>query len=74
MELKPCPFCGCKDITVQVHEGSCVLFYYVTVWCNNCEAEGPPHDWTKAGEDECRIEAIELWNKRYKEDYGEETM
>jgi Lar family restriction alleviation protein len=67
IELKPCPFCGSKDITYQSHEDSCGRFGYVTVWCMDCEAEGPPHDWKKTDEEECLKETTELWNRRTNE-------
>lgn len=49
-ELKPCPFCGSKDL--QMHTCS---FY---VQCKQCCADGP---WNDDGEEA----AIEDWNARY---------
>ena len=49
-ELKPCPFCGSRDVEV-VHPGRCWV-----ILCNTCQAEGP----TDLGESG----AIEAWNTR----------
>ena len=51
MELKPCPFCGGKDVKVDAIP-SVAQFYR----CERCKAKGPY--WT-AGED-----AKEKWNTR----------
>lgn len=47
MEIKPCPFCGSKDLYVRDNSG-----HYVA--CKNCDAYGP------YGKDD--KEAIQLWN------------
>lgn len=47
MEIKPCPFCGSKDLYVRDNSG-----HYVA--CKNCDAYGP---YSKDDE-----EAIQLWN------------
>lgn len=47
MEIKPCPFCGSKDLYVRDNSG-----HYVA--CKNCDAYGP------YGKDD--EEAIQLWN------------
>ena len=55
-ELKPCPFCGCKDV-LRWHVG-----HYDKPWiveCVGCLADGPHADTEK--------EAIELWNRRVSE-------
>jgi len=43
MELKPCPFCGCKDISIRSHaySGACQelvgkIYYYCE--CMDCDA------------------------------------
>ena len=52
-ELKPCPFCGCKDsgILTTPYDG-----YWFAVFCENCMAQ------TR----KCRQEkdAVEAWNRR----------
>lgn len=48
MEIKPCPFCGSKDLYVRDNSG-----YYVV--CKNCDTYGP------YGKDD--EEAIQLWNR-----------
>ena len=50
-ELKPCPFCGSRDVTLQFRG-----IVYVT--CLMCMAEGP---YTTVGETPT---AVELWNTR----------
>ena len=57
LELKPCPFCGGKDISVYEYEedyrGAPACHYAA---CNDCDARGP--------EDYCKREAAQLWNNR----------
>lgn len=48
MEIKPCPFCGSKDLYVRDNSG-----YYVV--CKNCDTYGP------YGKDD--EEAVQLWNR-----------
>ena len=48
MEIKPCPFCGSKDLYVRDNSG-----YYVV--CKNCDTYGP------YGKDD--EGAIQLWNR-----------
>jgi|GEM_PF-3046185 len=36
-DLRPCPFCGNKDVTVQNFDGD--AYYYV--YCKECGARGP---------------------------------
>ena len=48
MEIKPCPFCGNKDLYVRDNSG-----HYVA--CKNCDTYGP------YGKDD--EEAIQLWNR-----------
>lgn len=49
-EIKPCPFCGSKDVFTG-HRSS---FY---VHCDECQVDGP---WNDRNEQE----AIEAWNRR----------
>jgi len=52
-ELKPCPFCGSKDI--QIHDwASAQILPFVA--CDECGAAGPS--------DRDALEAQELWNLR----------
>lgn len=54
-KLKPCPFCGCRNVTF-IKLGSSSEGYAHMGVCDDCQAEGP------AGE---RQEtAVELWNAR----------
>ena len=58
-ELKPCPFCGSKDLKIsaqEAQEGGNVLF----VHCKHCDACGPAFEATLEGGEE----AINAWNKR----------
>jgi Lar family restriction alleviation protein len=59
-DIKPCPFCGSKDIIVFTKNDE-----YYTGWhmkCMRCGVEGPdngqtePHDGKKLAQD--------MWNKR----------
>ena len=56
-ELKPCPFCGSKDVDVITHE-----FYLQTntygVMCFNCEVQTKQFFTNK-------ITAVKAWNRRY---------
>lgn len=56
-ELKPCPFCGSKDIklTDRIEKNSPKTFY---VWCLGCGTEGPFGLSPKS--------ALDAWNKRSK--------
>jgi Lar family restriction alleviation protein len=63
-KLAPCPFCGSTDISSQVHEDTCGRFSHISIWCEKCESEGPPHDWEQSDKNECFKEAAKLWNKR----------
>ena len=54
MKLKPCPFCGCREVSATMpgeepHKAAYVL-------CLKCDAEGP------TGLDEA--DAVEKWNGR----------
>lgn len=50
--LKPCPFCENNDVCLKQREQG----YLRWVFCNQCEAEGPPKRSDK--------EAIRNWNVR----------
>ena len=51
-KLKPCPFCGCKNINVE-KIGNTEGFYLT---CPECEIEQPIYSTLN--------EAIEAWNRR----------
>lgn len=55
---KPCPFCGS---TKTYSEGPAYGRSYWYVFCDDCQAEGPP---AKRGVDEREDHAIALWNTR----------
>lgn len=56
-DLKPCPFCGSKDISDACYSGmDCYIM------CDDCGASGPSNCCTDADEQE--DVAIEDWNKR----------
>ncbi len=49
-ELKPCPFCGSKEVEMQGNS------HHSWVVCDNCSTEGP----VAPSQDE----AVERWNER----------
>ena len=56
-ELKPCPFCGSKDVEIRWHAplfGEMAMLNYVI--CNDCGAMGS-HKILES-------EAIKAWNRR----------
>ena len=62
-ELKPCPFCGCAPDPVPQNDDCPVPAgaqadgqYYLTIWCEECGAEG--------GKRLTRADAIAAWNTR----------
>lgn len=71
-ELKPCPFCGCKDIMYSNKTSNRGKRRHVTMYCNRCHAYGPrvfkdvpanyyvPHEWDRIGIND----AIYAWNTR----------
>ena len=58
IELKPCPFCGSSNVTLEVEYGSDCGYGFGghTVICNNCGVQTIYY--------ETKEEAIEAWNKR----------
>lgn len=60
VKLKPCPFCGCRDVSVNKyieHEGELWV-----VECDNCCVQGPDA-WN-------RVDCINAWNKRSNRPWG----
>lgn len=51
-ELKPCPFCGSKNINPD--------YLDYELWCDDCDTKGPTADSKK--------DAIVKWNKRVNND------
>lgn len=62
--IKPCPFCGSKDVDVA-SIGGAQSIYQVWVYCKNCNAEGP--DKSNLSSDS-KKEAIAAWNRRVNND------
>lgn len=54
-ELKPCPFCGSKDLKIRVYHNVSGAVYLVH--CYRCGANGPDYCDNKHS-------AINAWNKR----------
>ena len=79
-ELKRCPFCGGKAVFSINTASSCNLLrgYEFNIRCSKCKATIPDRCYqiefkmNDSGEIEIvhdgRKDAIEAWNKRYKED------
>ena len=79
-ELKRCPFCGGKAVFSVNAASSCNLLrgYEFNIQCSKCKATIPDRCYqiefkmNDSGEIEIihdgRKDAIEAWNKRYKED------
>lgn len=59
-ELKPCPFCGCKEVcpTVERIGKDCKVFY---ISCEECDAQGSYFDTTQR---RYREMAVNAWNRR----------
>ena len=53
INLKPCPFCGSKDIAINGFNNIIKEYF---VWCKNCKCMTDEVNSTK--------KAIELWNMR----------
>ena len=54
LEIKPCPFCGSGETSLQVVDGT------MRVTCINCKARGPISDIVDPREGD----AIIAWNQR----------
>ena len=55
-ELKPCPFCGKKDVRLGGIDNK--VRFAIWVECKNCECQGPVY-FTQE-------QAIDAWNRREK--------
>ncbi len=82
-ELKPCPFCGGKDIRYSIKTtGGYIRKYHASMFCNTCHCYGArilyqvPSDnkyyprYDVEDNTELQEKAIEAWNRRV--DKGEE--
>lgn len=65
-ELKPCPFCGGTEITLEwrlLHDGARPVHS-----CDNCGAQGPIGNrydgGSRAGQDKVDAENVGKWNTR----------
>lgn len=66
-ELKPCPFCGSSQLSVQVNDRSPNLFPFADhVLCLHCLASVGSHGFEQT-EKEAKAKAIMAWNRRYQE-------
>lgn len=52
--MKPCPFCGGKEIYCQLTAAPNAELYRAT--CKNCSSQGPAREHVN--------DAIDAWNKR----------
>ena len=62
--LKPCPFCGSKDLSVM---GSCIV-YSAFVFCNKCGASSKEYEknYLSGGKTLQAVtdQTVAAWNKR----------
>lgn len=56
MELKPCPFCGSRDVEMFDAGGDPYSFSMLYVHCNNCNADSKMCDSID--------DAVAAWNRR----------
>ena len=76
-ELKPCPFCGCKDIRYSLKiTGHFDVQYHASMYCNKCHCYGKRTLTKKVShanykgrieienDKEVQDEAIKAWNTR----------
>ena len=60
-KCKPCPFCGCVDVEIDLSNGWACTFYFVG--CPDCGTRGPRIK-QGYGESYGRNKAIIRWNDR----------
>ena len=62
-KLKPCPFCGSKDIYVTTQEGR--IDSTATIFCNSCKTAVILEENEEEGfSEKTTAKAIEAWNRR----------
>lgn len=59
-QLKPCPFCGSKNVLLEEYVSSC------NIKCSDCDTEGP-RSMIYANE-HGKEKAIEAWNARLEDE------
>jgi Lar family restriction alleviation protein len=62
-QLKPCPFCGGKELSFQRHDIDGWISY---VQCGACDGEvhGPDSEYKYDSQDEADEDAAQVWNRR----------
>ena len=67
VELLPCPFCGVEDLQVKTDNEMHMKYGSIraVVMCNTCRAQGGIAE-IEGFENEAKIGAIYLWNRRSK--------
>ncbi|MDN4061182.1 Lar family restriction alleviation protein [Massilia sp. YIM B02769] len=66
-ELKPCPFCGSKNLSTSAYDVQPDNFHNAYVTCGDCEAQGAQAftlDGWLSSKDEAISEAATAWNRR----------
>lgn len=76
-KIKPCPFCGSKNIGYSTKKRNAIgySYYVVSMYCKDCGAYGPTvltehfdhydyDNWVDKDKDPCKEQAINCWNKR----------
>lgn len=66
-ELKPCPFCGSKNVSVDQSQRKTSLFTSETdawVYCSDCLCDGPNASTDLYPPDQLEHAASVLWNER----------
>lgn len=66
-ELKPCPFCGSKDIKFSAFDAEDDSII-VCMMCRKCEACGPTVEPTPNDGDLEYKKAVRAWNRRAREE------
>lgn len=70
--LKPCPFCGSMKAKVVIETecfGHGFFLDVAYIKCPECEARTKSFDAYCCRIDECKVRAIEAWNRRAGDDF-----